>query len=439
LTQVKLGGSTAVAAQPHKDTAQRIPPPPPRNPLLRIYPALSVPAFRMTWAGMLPAQIAITAGEIATPYAAFALTGSATAIGLVSLVAGLPMMLFTLVGGVVADRLPRRIVLISAQLTFLIVTATLTSIVASGRLEVWHLAAVGAIQSTLFSFNMPAYQAFIAELVPRSLIRNAVALHMTGFNLSRIIGPSLAGAMLAVPALGLTAIYASMTAMYGLALASLIPGRRLEPLPPTAELTKRPSGWAHLIEGLRYVTAAPLMRTLLLMGLIPVLFTMPLQALLPIFVARVYEAGPGVLGVLSAAIGLGALVGSVFGASLTHHSRPVGVQLTIGLLLGVAVIGFGLAPTYWVAVPVAALIGFCQLTYMVLNNGMIISSAEPRLHGRVSSVNMLRFSMTPISILIATWLSDLIGPQWTVAIGGTITVLAMALIGLRNAELWQPE
>lgn len=423
--------------RPLEQVATREPPPRPDNPLFRIYPALAVPAFRTTWAGMLPAQAAITMGEIAMPYAAFVLTGSATAIGLVSLVAGLPMMFFTLVGGVVADRLPRRLVLIVAHVTFMAVAAAMTWVVVAGRLEVWHLAVMGAIQSTLFSFNMPAYQAFIAELVPRPLIRNAVALHMTGFNLARIVGPSLAGAMLALPTLGLSGVYGSMTAMYGVALASL--SRRVETIPLTTTQVTRPSGWAHLTEGLRYVAAAPLLRTLLVMGLMPVLFAMPLQALLPIFVARVYDAGPGVLGVLSAAIGIGALIGSVFGASLTHHSRPVAVQLILGIFLGVGLIAFALAPNYWVAVPVAAVIGFCQLTYMVLNNGMIIASAEPRLHGRVSSVNMLRFSMSPFSILVATWLADLIGPQWTVAIGGTLTAAAMGLIALRNVQLWQPE
>jgi MFS family permease len=393
----------------------------------------------MTWLGMLPAQTAIMMGEFAMPYAAFALTGSATAIGVVSLIAGTPMMILTLVGGVVADRLPRRTVLITAQAVFLLVAGTLTWIVASGRLEVWHLAAVGAVQSTLFAFNMPAYQALIAELVPRLQIRSAIALHMTGFNLARVAGPSLAGAMLAVPALGLAGVYSAMTCMYSLALASLVALRRSQPASSAVDAVHpavRPSGWAHLTEGLRYVASTPLLRSLLLMGLMPVLFTMPLQALLPIFVARVFVEGPGVLGLLSASIGVGALAGSVVGAALSHHPRPVGIQLAIGGLMGVALIGFALAPTYLVAVPVAAVIGFCQLVYMVLNNGLIIANAEARLHGRVSSVNMLRFSTAPFAILAATWLTDLIGAQWTVAVGGAVMILAMLLIGLRNVQLW---
>src|SRR6185503_6969237 len=117
-----------------------------------------------------------------------------------------------------------------------------------------------AIQSTLFAFNMPAYQALIAELVPRSQIRSAIALHMTGFNLARVAGPSLAGAMLAIPALGLAGVYSGMTGMYGLALASLVALRRSQPAPiaDPVHLGVRPSGWAHLTEGLRYVASTPL-------------------------------------------------------------------------------------------------------------------------------------------------------------------------------------
>jgi MFS family permease len=398
------------------------------HPLLKVYPALSVPAYRLTWAGMLPSQMAINMGEVATPYAAFVLTGEATAIGLVNLAAGIPMMAFTLVGGVVADRLPRRAILLSAQGLALVGTSLLAWVVLSGRLEVWHLAAFAALQGTVFAFNNPSYQAFVAELVPRRMLRSAIALNMTGFNLSRVVGPSVAGLLLSVPMLGLAAVYGVMAALNAVALASLGALRRQHAIARPAvnrEAVVRVSGWAQLTEGLRYVVSVPILRTLLLMGLIPVLFAFPVQAMLPIFSERVYESGPVGLGILSASVGVGALSGSVVGAGLSQHSNPIRLQLLIGAMLGAVLIAFALAPALWIAVPLAAMIGFAQLVYMVLNNGMIIASADARLHGRVTSVNMLRFSITPLAILGATWLSDTMGPRATVALGGTVMLLAM--------------
>ena len=410
---------------------------PSRNPLVRVFPALSVPAYRLTWAGMLPSQVAINMGEVATPYAAFLLTGSATAIGLVSVAGGVPMMAFTLVGGVVADRLPRRAILLAAQLAALLGTLVLTLVVLSGRLEVWHLAAFGALQGTVFAFNNPSYQAFVAELVPRQMLRSAIAMNMTGFNLARVVGPSVAGPLLAVATIGLAGVYSAMAAMNAAALASLIALRGYHGAARSTTnrvAVAQPSGWAQLTEGLRYVASVPLLRALLLMGMIPVLFAMPIQAMLPIFAERVYAAGPVGLGVLSASIGLGALAGSVVGAGLAQHANPVRIQLRIGALLGTALICFALAPSLWIAAPVAAVIGFSQLVYMVINNGMIISTAEARLHGRVTSVNMLRFSIIPLAILAATWAADVIGPQPTVAIGGGIMLVTMLALGRRTTH-----
>jgi MFS family permease len=396
--------------------------------MLRVYPALSVPAYRQTWAGMLPSQLATNMGEVATPYAAFVLTGSATAIGLVSLAGGVPMMALTLVGGVAADRLPRGAILVAAQLLSVIGTAVLAATVIAGHLEVWHLAAFAALQGTVFAFNNPSYQALLAGLVPRRVLGSAIALHMTGFNAARVVGPSLAGSLLGIPAIGLGGVYSVMATMNAVSLTSLLALRRQHAAARTATAqasTGSSSGWAQLTEGLTYVFSVPLLRTLLLMGLVPVLVAFPVQAMLPIFSERVYAAGPVGLGILSASIGLGALAGSIVGAGLAQRGNLIRIQIWIGVVLGIGLVGFAFAPSLWVAAALAAVIGFAQLIYMVINNGMIMSSAEARLHGRVTSVNMLRFSVTPLAILAATSAAEVFGPRTTVALGGTIMLVSM--------------
>src|SRR4051812_40798221 len=167
--------------------------------LLGLYPSLRVGSFRLLWLGMLPATFAFQMSTVAVGYAAFSLTGSATTLGLVSLAQGFPMAGLTLVGGVAADRLPRRTTLIFTQSVLGLVALGLALLAVNGQLAVWHLVVASVLQGMAFAFNMPSRQALIATLVGPRLMRNAVALNNAGMNFSRIAGPSLAGAILASP------------------------------------------------------------------------------------------------------------------------------------------------------------------------------------------------------------------------------------------------
>ena len=146
----------------------------PTSGLLRLYPALASPNFRLLWLGMMPATLAVMMNQVASPFAAFTLSNSAAILGIVSLAQGLPMLLLSLVGGVAADRLPRRLVLIGSQLTLGLAAAALAALGISGNLQVWHVVAASFVQGAAFAFNMPARQAYIAELVTRPVRRPSV-------------------------------------------------------------------------------------------------------------------------------------------------------------------------------------------------------------------------------------------------------------------------
>jgi len=160
--------------------------------LVDLYPSLRVPSFRLLWLGMLPANIAFQMSQVAVGYAAFGLTGSAAALGIVSLASGVPQLLLGLVGGVAADRMPRRTVLLGTQSTLAMAALALAILAMTGTLQVWHLAVAALVQGCAFAFNMPSRQALIGELVGPKLLRNAVALNNAGMNFNRIAGPSLA-------------------------------------------------------------------------------------------------------------------------------------------------------------------------------------------------------------------------------------------------------
>jgi MFS family permease len=170
-----------------------------------LYPALGVAAYRMAWFGMLPNQFAQTMGQVATGYAAFTLSGSATTLGVVSFALGLPGMLLTPLAGVVADRFPRIHVLLSSQIMMSISTLGIVAVVVLGELQIWHLVVLSLVQSSVFAFNGPARQALISDIVGRSMLRNASSLNMAGMSVARVVGPSIAGVVLAVPIVGLLA------------------------------------------------------------------------------------------------------------------------------------------------------------------------------------------------------------------------------------------
>ncbi|MBI3977416.1 MAG: MFS transporter [Chloroflexi bacterium] len=398
-------------------------PPVQRSPLLRLYPALGTPGFRLLWLGMLPATLAWQMSTVTIGYVAFMLTGSATVLGLVTLATGLPMLLFSLIGGVVADRFRRRAILILTQCLLGTSSAALAALTFSGLLHVWHLVAFGFAQGIAFSFQGPARQAYIGELVGPRLLRNAIALHNAGMNFCRVAGPALAGILIAIPAIGPGGVFAGMATMYGAVLVTLfrLPNRAL-----VASSASRQGGWAQLVEGLQYVRSSPALLMLLGMAFAPMFFGMPYQTLMPLFAERVFDVGPTGLGALMAATGLGALAGSLAVASLSGFSRPAALQLGFGFTFGLGLVGFGLAPTFPMAVAVLGLVGFASAAYMVQNNTLTMGNTDPQLYGRVMSINMLTFALSPMGSFPAAWLADQIGGPITIA-GTGVLVLAAVL------------
>jgi MFS family permease len=401
----------------------------PWSPVLRLYPALAVRPYRLLWLGMLPGTLAWQMSVVATGYAALTVSGSAATLGLVSGAVGLPMLLLSLVGGVVADRLPRRIVLLMTQATLCVAAAVLTVLMAAGWLQVWHLIALGLVQGMAFSFNMPARQAYIAELVGQPLLRSAVALNNAGVNFCRIAGPALGGALLALPFVGIGGVFATMTLMYLVVIGTLLAlpqSTAAAPAPPGAGT----SGRDQLLEGLRYLRGSPALLALLGMAFITIFFGMPYQQLMPVFSERVFLVGAAGLGVLMAASGVGSLAGSLAVAGLAGARQPALLQLGLGIGFGLALVAFALAPVYPLAVALLVVVGFTSSAYTTLNSTLIMSNTEPRLYGRVMSVYLLTFAVMPLAAVPMGWLAEQVGGRATVAGSGTLVALAVLAIAL---------
>lgn len=400
------------------------------SPLVRVFPALGASDFRLLWLGMLPATLAWQMSVVASGYAALVLSGSATWLGLVSSATGWPLLLLSLVGGVVADRVPRRTVLLASQSVLALGAASIAGLSLLGALQVWHLVVLGLSQGAAFAFQVPARQAFIAQLVGGRLLRNAVALNNAGMNFARIAGPALAGGLLAAPGVGVGGVFAAMAGLFVAVILTLL---RL-PNRPVPVAGGKPGGgvggWDQMLEGLRYIRSSPALRALLGLAVVTLFLGLPYQQLMPLFSEQVFQVGAAGLGLLMAANGVGALAGSLAMAALASVRRQGALQLGLGIGLGLGLVAFALAPWYPLAVGLVGLVGFAFAAYTSSNNTLVMVNAEPRLHGRVMSVYVMTFAVTPLGALPLAALADLVGARTAIAAAGAVVALTATGVAL---------
>ncbi len=367
-------------------------------------------------------QMMITAQGFLT----FELTGTATSLGLVSLGWGIPQLIFTLVGGVAADRLHKRWLTVISQATMAVTSAGLAVLIQTDVIAVWHVFIMALITGTVFAFNVPARQAWIPELVGEERLMNAVALNTTAFTFTGMIGPALAGILIAVPFVGMTGVYYLMAACYGMTalLLARIPGGA-----PSHDV-ERGHPVQEMFDGIRYVRGHPVLPALMLMGFVAIVLGMPYRLFFPVFIDEVYGAGSVGLGMMGLFMALGALVGSLGVASLSNTSKRARIQIIGGLGFGLALILFAAAPVLWMGLAALVLVGLASNGYWALNNTMVLGASDHKYFGRVMSIYMLSWSVMPFVALPQSALADTIGVQAMMAGVGVLLIAVLIAIVL---------
>jgi MFS family permease len=392
----------------------------------RTFASLRESTYRWFWSGLLAYYLAFQMDMIARGYLAFDLTGSAIALGAVSIAWGIPLFFLSLVGGALADRVEKRDLLLATHAAQALAALTIAILVQTDLIQIWHLVVLGFFMGVIWSFAIPARQAMVPELVSEHRLMNALALNNSAMNTTRIVGPSLAGGLIAVPFFGVAGVFSVIAVLYtisGLALlrvprSGLAATRRHEPM------------WQGIVTGLRYVATSPALTVLIGIACVAIILGMPYVILLPAFAEDVHDAGAVGLGVMSAVVGVGAITGSLFIAYFSGYPHRAMLQLVLGVAFGVGVLLFGGAPTFALALAALALIGLTFNGYMTINNTLIFSHAERELHGRVMSVYMLTWSLMPLAALPMSILADSVGPQPTVATAGGLVALLIAGVAL---------
>ncbi len=392
------------------------------------FAALKIAPYRTLLASSTVTFIAMQAEIMARGYLAYTITDSAIAVGVVQFSSGIPTAVLTLFGGAVADRIDKRTILLALQLLSCSSAFAVAVLTATEQLQIWHLAGAGVAQGIVFAFQIPARQSFVPQLVGKARLANAIALYAVGNNLSRVVGPGIAGTLIGAAWFGRANTYFLIAGFYTLALALIWL------LPASAGEIKRnqESLLASITTGLRYIGGNRVLLLLMVMSVVPLAIGLPYQALLPVFSDRSLSVGPEGLGQLYAANGTGALIGSLLVASLKNIERRRGTQLALGAVFGLALAILGLSHDFHPALALLFFVGFCVQSFLTLNNTLVITNSPPELYGRVMSIYFLTYTIPPLAVFPVSALSDGIGIAPTFTLTGSLIALFFLALAVWN-------
>ncbi len=400
--------------------------------------SLAVRDFRYLWLGSFASQLGLWVQQVAVGWLAYDLTGSATFLGVVATARSLSSVALTLPAGVFADRWDRRRLILFSQAMTLANAVALTLLVATGAIAAWHLAVASFISGAAHSLNMPARQSLGPQLVGRAHIANAVALNSISFNTSRVLGPSLAGMLVWIAALGLlpgggnagagddgsllrhlSLCFAVQAGLMLVAVACTIamrsPGRAGTGAP-------HDSIWGNLVAGLHYVQRTGPVRAVFLMASVPILVGSLYSQFMPVFAKDVLNVGPSGMGVLMSAIGFGSLVGSFALAALSQHPRQGHLMIGAGIGSGVSLAAFATSQSFGFSLVALALTGCSLVVCLAMGQTLLTLLAPDAYRGRVLSMWSLIWSLEAVTVLPAGWLTDRVGAPITVFACGVVVL-----------------
>lgn len=395
-----------------------------RSYFARTFTALEVPQYRVLWFGTLFSFLGMQMQIIARGYLAFDLTGKNSALGGVMLAFGLPSLLLTLWGGVIADRLPKRRTLLVTQAAIALNAGWMATMIATGLVQFWMLMVAGFVQGVAFSFMGPARQAFVSDLVGRDRVGNAVVLQQLSMNSTRVIGPSIAGVFISIQFVGLAGTYLMTTLGFVIAMLATMRLPAGEPAP--REDTR--SALADLVDGLRYVRNRPSVAILLLTSLTMTALAFPFQAFLPSIAVDVYDAGSRGLGALSSVQAVGAVAATIVVASIAGHHRAWHIQPLLAGGFGASIVLLGAMPSFPAALVAIAIVGVMSAGFQSLNNSLSLTLSDSVYHGRVQSLNMLAWSLFGLAAMPLGVVADVIGIQEMLMLTGAVSVVCVLVL-----------
>ena len=425
-----MGDITAAAGQPGVSAPPRVsgPPAPVSSGWRYTFSSLAVRDYRLLWLGTLFMVSGFQMQMIAQGYLVYTLTGSAQILGVVSAGAAVPMLGLSLVGGAIADRVERKRLIQLAQAGSTLL-ALFVALAITMDILVWqHLLVAALLQGIIWSFNAPARQALIPQLVGRERVGNAIALISAGMSVAALVAPALAGLIYAVA--GPEAVYYTVVIVGVLSVSSTTAIHKTARVARTA--TTRMT--ADIKAGLVHIWDNQIVRSLLLVGLAFMLLAAPLHFLLPVLIIDVYKRETEALGLLVSMIGVGALTGTLFVASLRERRRGL-VLLGAGAGSGIGLVLVASVTVYPIAVGIMVIIGLGSAGVWSLLQVLIMGRVDDEFRGRVMSVFMMNFGLMPLAVIPAGLMVDLLGPRFVIGLLGAALIVIAGLVLVTQRSL----
>ena len=385
--------------------------------------------YRLLWLGELVSHTGRHITVVALPFQVFLITRSPLAVGLIGAVQVVPLVVFSLAGGVVADRVDRRRLLAVCQVGLALISGALALAALAGEPPLWFLYVSAALISAVSGLDSPTRTATVPRLVGDEHIASAIALEQTLFQVSDIVGPAVGGVILGT--LGLSWAYGLDAMTFVVALLSVLAMRPLPPDPAHAEMRHL----AAFREGFRYLKGRRVLQSTFYVDLIAMIFGMP-RALFPFLALGVFHVGPEGLGLLFAAPAVGALLGAL-GSGWVKHVRHQGRAVLWSVALwGLAIAAFGLTKTFWVALVFLGIAGAADVVSAVFRSTILQRSVPDRLRGRLSAIHIAVVVGGPrLGDTEAGAVAALTSPGFSVVSGGLACVVGVGVLALLVPQL----
>jgi len=386
--------------------------------------------FRLFWCGQLVSLIGTWMQSVGQAWLVLELTNSPFRLGVIGALQFGPILLFSFLSGAISDRVRKRRLLLGTQAALMLQAFTLAALVGSGHVQFWHVAVLAALYGLATTLDMPSRQSFIANLVPRGDLMNAIALNSAVFNGARVVGPAVAG--LLVARYGTAAAFLMNGASFIAVLAALAAIRTEGAPSPRRGVGLR----AEIAEGVRYAAGTP--RVALVMSLLVVvsLFVVNMNVLVPLIARDVLHEGAHGFGLLMAALGVGAVAGALAVAALSVGRPPLGMVVGPALAAAALLLLLSTARHFGPTAAVLVALGFAQIVFMTSCNTTVQIAVPDELRGRVMGLYALVFAgMTPIGALIMGTVAEHWGVSRACAVGGgagLLLILALTVAWRRR-------
>ena len=385
--------------------------------ITRVFSSLAVPNYRLYFAGQVISLSGTWMQGVAQAWLVLDLTGSGTALGVVSAFQFLPMLLLGPLGGVVADRFDNRRILLVTQVVSGGLAATLGLLVASGAIEVWMVYALAGCLGLVLVVDNPTRQTFVHEMVGADQLTNAVSLNSVVVNVARVIGPSFAGALIVT--VGLAPCFLINAASYGAVVAALLAMNPNRLVRGAAASRRR----GQLREGFRYVRSTPDVLIPLAMMAIVGTLAYEFQVTLPLLARFTFGGDAGTYATMSALMGAGAIAGGL--ATAAGGRRRATSLASTAMVFGAIQLGASVAPTLIAVYVVLVLVGAASIRFLALGNATLQLASDPAMRGRVMALWAVAFlGSTPIGGPIVGWVGEHAGPRLALGMGGVATLVS---------------